>query len=149
VDDDENVVLVHQYRHPVQRTLTELPAGLLDVAGEPALVTAQRELAEEAGLAAREWHVLVDILNSPGMTDEAARVFLARGLTDVEREVQQHEEAELTTTRAALDDVVRAVLAGEYENGLLVAGVLAADRARASGWSGLRAADAPWAARPR
>jgi ADP-ribose pyrophosphatase len=149
LDDDGSVVVVRQYRHPVRRELDELPAGVLDKEGEPALETAQRELAEEAGLAAADWHVLVDLLTSPGMSNEASRIFLARGLRAVDRDVQEHEEAEMTSFRAALADLVDGVLAGRYENSLLVAGVLATDRAARDGFTGLRAADAPWPARPR
>jgi 8-oxo-dGDP phosphatase len=147
LDEQERVVLVRQYRHPVRRPLEELPAGILDVEGEPAYETAKRELAEEAGLGADEWHVLVDLLTSPGMTNEASRIYLARGLHDVDRDIQAHEEAEMTSSRVALDEVVRRVLAGEYENSLLVVGALAADRARRDGFAGLRPADAPWPAR--
>jgi ADP-ribose pyrophosphatase len=147
LDEQERVVLVRQYRHAVGRPLEELPAGILDVAGEPAVETAKRELAEEAGLAADEWQVLVDVLTSPGMSDEAARVYLARGLREVDRDVQGHEEAEMTSSRVPLEDVVRRVLSGEYENALLVVGALAADRARREGYAGLRPPDAPWPAR--
>lgn len=147
LDEQDRVVTVRQYRHPVRRPLEELPAGILDKEGEPAYETVQRELAEEAGLAADEWHVLVDLLTSPGMTDEASRIFLARGLREVERDVQEHEEAEMTSDRVPLDDLVRGVLSGEYENSLLVVGVLAADTARRNGYAGLRPADAPWPAR--
>lgn len=149
LDDDDAVVVVRQYRHPVGRRLDELPAGLLDKAGEPAVDTARRELAEEAGLAGDEWHVLVDILTTPGMSDEASRIFLARGLREVDRDVQEHEESELTSERVPLHDLVEGVLAGRYENSLLVAGVLAAQIARSEGFSRLRAADAPWPARPQ
>ena len=148
LDDAGQVVLVRQYRHPVARPLDELPAGLLDKDGEPAVETARRELAEEAGLAAGTWHVLVDLLTSPGMTDEATRVFLARGLREVHRDVQEHEEAELTSFRRPLDEVVEDVLAGRYENALLVAGVLAADRAVHNGFRGLREVEEPWPSRP-
>jgi 8-oxo-dGTP pyrophosphatase MutT (NUDIX family) len=147
LDDQDRVVLVRQYRHPVRRALEELPAGILDVEGEPAYDTVKRELAEEAGLAADEWHVLVDLLTSPGMTDEASRIYLARGLREVERDVQEHEEAEMTSSRVPLKDVVRRVLSGEYENSLLVVGALAADQARRDGYVGLRPPDAPWPAR--
>lgn len=147
LDEDNQVVLVRQYRHPVRRELDELPAGLLDKAGEPAHETAARELAEEAGLAAAEWHVLVDVLTTPGMSDEAIRIYLARGLRAVERDVQQHEEAEMTSFRRPLELVVAAVMTGEYENGLLVAGALAADHAVRTGFTGLRTVDAPWPAR--
>ena len=148
LDDDEAVVVVRQYRHPIRRELDELPAGILDVDGEPAAETAKRELAEEAGLAADSWHVLVDLLTSPGMTDEASRVFLARGLREVDRDVQEHEEAEMTSFRVPLSELVDGVLAGRYENSLLVAGVLAADRVRRDGFVGLRSAESAWPARP-
>ena len=85
IDEDNRVVLVEQYRHPFRRRLWELPAGLMDVADEPPLVTAQRELVEETGIAAASWAVLVDIASSPGFTDEAVRIFLARKLSDAGR----------------------------------------------------------------
>lgn len=146
LDEQGRVLLVSQYRHPVRRRLEELPAGLLDKPGEPALEAAQRELMEEAGLAAATWHVLVDALTSPGMTDEAIRIFLARDVRTVEREVQQHEEAEMTTEWIDLDLAVRRVLAGEIENAMAAVGVLAADRAARDGFASLRPADAPWPA---
>lgn len=148
LDAQDAVVVVRQYRHPVGRALDELPAGILDVPGEPALRTAQRELAEEAGLAAGRWDVLVDLLTSPGMTSEASRIFLARDLREVDRDVQEHEESELTCCRVPLADLVAGVLSGRYENALLVAGVLAAESAARVGFAGLRAAHAPWRARP-
>jgi ADP-ribose pyrophosphatase len=149
LDEHDAVVVVRQYRHPVGRPLDELPAGLLDKAGEPALETARRELAEEAGLAADDWHALVDVLTTPGMSNEASRIFLARRLRAVDRDVQEHEESEMTSDRVPLDELVDGVLAGRYENSLLVAGVLAAQVARADGFSRLRSADAPWSARPQ
>jgi 8-oxo-dGTP pyrophosphatase MutT (NUDIX family) len=144
----DEVLLVNQYRHPVTRQLDELPAGLLDVAGEPGLLAAQRELREEAGLAAGTWHVLLDILTSPGMTDESIRIYLARDVHEVERDVQEHEELLMTSQWEPLADVVDKALAGILENGPCVAGVLAASEAVRRGFAGLRSADAPWRARP-
>ena len=151
LDDDDQVVLVNQYRHPVHRYLDELPAGLLDVAGEPAVLAAQRELKEETGLAAAHWYVLVDLFTSPGMTDEAIRIFLARGLSEApgERFVPEHEELTLTVSRVPLDDAVGQALRGELTNAAAVAGVCAAATARAAGWPALRPADAPWSGRPQ
>jgi 8-oxo-dGTP pyrophosphatase MutT (NUDIX family) len=143
---EQGVLLVNQYRHPVRARLDELPAGLLDKTGEPALPAAQRELAEEAGLAATTWNVLVDQLSSPGMTDEAVRIYLARDLTDVDRDVQEHEEQEMTAAWVPLEEAVRRVFAGELQNATAVVGVLAADRAARDGFAGLRPADAPWPA---
>ena len=68
-----NIVLVYQYRHPMGRRLWELPAGLLDLGGEPPHTTAARELKEEAGLAASQWRVLVDLDSTPGFSDESVR----------------------------------------------------------------------------
>ena len=147
IDDDGRVLLVQQYRHPVRRRLDELPAGLLDVEHEKALTAAARELAEEAGLAAGTWHVLVDALTSPGMSDEAIRLYLARDVRVVDREVQEHEEAEITTVWEPLDDAVRRVLRGEIENAMACLGVLAAAEARRLGYADLRPADAPWPSR--
>jgi ADP-ribose pyrophosphatase len=149
LDEQDRVLLVNQYRHPVRRRLDELPAGLLDKPGEAALEAARRELVEEAGLAADTWHVLVDTLTSPGMTDEAIRIFLARDVRVVDRDVQEHEELDMTTEWVDLGEAVRRVLAGEIENAMAAVGILAADRARADGFRALRPADAPWPSQKR
>jgi ADP-ribose pyrophosphatase len=151
LDDDGRVTLIRQYRHAVGEYLRELPAGLLDVPGEPAPATAARELYEEASLRAGRWHTLLDLRPTPGLSDEAVRVFLARDLTEVperERYVATHEEVDLSVQRVPLDEAVAAALAGEIENAVAVAGVLAAARARDAGWAPLRPADTPWPARP-
>jgi ADP-ribose pyrophosphatase len=149
LDDEGKIVLVNQYRPAVRARLDELPAGLLDVDGEPALDAAKRELAEETRLAADEWNVLVDLYSSPGMTDEAVRIFLARGLSPVDDAFEpEHEELTMTTFREPLAESVRRVLAGGITNSSAVAGILAAVHGRATGWRDLRPADAPWPARP-
>ncbi|MEV0034033.1 NUDIX hydrolase [Nocardia sp. NPDC050793] len=147
IDDDDNVVLIRQYRHPLGTRLLELPAGLLDIPGEDPLAAAKRELAEETGLAARDWAVLVDVALSPGFTDEALRVYLASGLYDTERPDPEFEEADLELVRMPVTEAVRAALAGEITNATAVAGVLAVVAAR-SGDAPLRPADAPWPGQP-
>ncbi|WP_405110661.1 NUDIX hydrolase [Micromonospora sp. NBC_01405] len=146
VDDAGQVVLIRQYRHPVGRHLWELPAGLTDVSGEDLAAAAARELAEEVDLTAGTVDVLVDLHSSPGFTDEMIRVFLARDLADVpaeRRHRRSEEEADLQVIRVDLDEAVRMVLAGEITNAPAVAGLLAAARARDTGWSVLRRPDAP------
>ena len=146
IDDDGRIVLLLQYRHAFNRRLWELPAGLLDIGGEAPQVTAARELAEEAGLAADSWHTLVDLDTAPGFSDESVRVFLATGLSDVARHHGDDEEADLTVRRFALDDAVAKVYAGEIVNSISVAGILAAHAM--PGIGSLRPADAPWCDRP-
>jgi len=146
LDDAGRVLLIRQYRHPAGGQLWEIPAGLRDVAGEPLVVTAQRELLEEAGYVAAEWRCLADFYSSPGISTERIRVFLARQLTLVpsaEREyVPDHEEAHLVVEWAPLDVVVSRLLAGELHNGVLAVGVLAAYAARRDGFASLREAGA-------
>ncbi len=128
VDEHDRVLVLSQYRHPVGQRLVELPAGLLDVAGEDRQVAAQRELAEEAGLAAQRWSVLIDLLTSPGIHDEAVRIYLAEDLREVDAPadfVAQHEEAHMSRHWMPLSDLVAGILAGDIKDGLTVSGSLA------------------------
>ena len=143
LDDDDQVTLIHQYRHPLGRRIWELPAGLIDHLGEDPLESAKRELVEEVGLAAENWSVLVDVAASPGFTDEVIRVYLATGLTVVDRELLGDEEADLVMRKVPLAEAVRMALAGEIVNGASVSGILAAQAVRASGVPP-RPTDAPW-----
>ncbi|MDT8915349.1 NUDIX hydrolase [Amycolatopsis sp. PS_44_ISF1] len=147
LDADGAVTLVHQYRHPLGHRLWELPAGLIDHVGEEPVEAARRELVEEAGLAAADWSTLVDVAASPGFTDEVVRVFLARDLSDVDREVLGEEEADLVIRKFPLADAVAMALSGELVNGATVSGVLAA-HAVVTGAARTRPADAPWRDRP-
>jgi ADP-ribose pyrophosphatase len=143
LDADDQVVLIHQYRHPLGRSLWELPAGLLDLPGESPLLAAQRELAEEVDLVAGSWDLLVELHTSPGFTTEQVTVFLARELTDVpvqQRHVRHAEESLMTVSRVPLDEAVRMAQQGELTNGPTVAGVFAAARARDERWATLRPA---------
>jgi ADP-ribose pyrophosphatase len=146
LDDEERVLLVRQYRHPVRQRLWEPPAGLLDEPAEDPLVTARRELFEETHHEAARWDVLVDAFTSPGMTDEAIRIYLARDVRPAEgdRHEAEDEERDMPVAWFPLDDAVGAVLAGRLHNPLAVMGLLAADRARTNRFADLRPGDAPW-----
>lgn len=128
VDDQARVLLLRQYRHPVGGRLLELPAGILDVAGEAPADAAARELAEEADLTADRWEPLVRLYSSPGFTNERVEVYLATGLApvpDEERTPRADEEADMDTVWVPLDDAVAAILDCRIANALAVAGILA------------------------
>ena len=137
LDDEQRVLLIQQYRHPIRHRDWEIPAGLLDVAGESPLETARRELIEEADLEASDWTPLVSVFTTPGGSDEVVHLFLARGLTPVaEPHAREDEEADIRIEWVPLEDAVAGVLAGRLRNGILATGVLAAaEQLRRSGQS--------------
>jgi ADP-ribose pyrophosphatase len=150
-DDADRIAVVRQYRHPAAFQLVEPPAGLLDADGESWLTAAQRELAEEAGLQAGRWQVLIDLFTSPGACQESLRIYLARDLSEADAPegfVAAHEEAHMEACWAARADLVDGILAGRLQNPTMVSGMLALEVARLSGrLDDLRAADAAWPAR--
>ncbi|AJE86480.1 MULTISPECIES: NUDIX domain-containing protein [Streptomyces] len=151
LDTEQRVLVLRQYRHPVRHKLWELPAGLLDVPGENPLHAAQRELYEEAHLKAEDWRVLTDVFTTPGGSDEAVRVFLARELSEAEGERFEvaEEEADMELAMVPLPALVRGVLAGELQNNCLALGVLSLHAVLGGeGPGALRPAEAPWPARP-
>lgn len=151
LDEQGRLCLIQQYRHPVRSFEWEIPAGLLDVEGEPPHLGAERELREEADLAAATWHVLADYVSSPGGLDEALRIYLARDLAPVpeeERHVRDGEELGMPLRWESLETVRDAVLAGRVHNSALLVAALAALAARDLGWATLRPVDAPWPGHP-
>ena len=148
LDEADRVFLIRQYRHPVRSRDWEIPAGLLDVPGEDPLAAAMRELAEEGDLEASDWAVLSDFFTTPGGSDEAIRIYLARGIRETsESFAREDEEAHMETRWVDLDECVDAVLARRVQNPSLIVGVLAAHASRARGWQGLGAVDAAWPGR--
>ncbi|PRY49088.1 ADP-ribose pyrophosphatase [Geodermatophilus tzadiensis] len=144
LDDHGNVVLLRQYRHPVGGYLWELPAGLRDADGEPPLETAKRELAEEVRMAAERWSLLTTTFSTPGFCDELVLVYLAEGLSDVDRPegfTVEHEELDMTVELVPLADAVQRVFDGAIRNSAAVVGLLAAAQHRAAG-TRLRPVDA-------
>jgi 8-oxo-dGTP pyrophosphatase MutT (NUDIX family) len=151
LDEHGRLCLLQQYRHPVRTYEWEIPAGLLDVDGEPPHVGAARELHEEADLVAGTWHVLADYVSSPGGLDEALRIYLARDLTAVptgERHDRHGEELGMPVRWVALEEARDAFLGGRLHNATLGIAVLAALAAREQDWATLRPVDAPWPSHP-
>ena len=109
IDDHNNVILVHQYRATIDDMLWEIPAGMRDVEGEDPLVTAQRELEEEAGLVAQHWEQLGSLTAAAGVTNSVVEVFIARGLSEVALQPHGPEEEHMTVARVSFADAVAMV----------------------------------------
>ena len=123
IDGIQRVCLLRQYRHAVSGWIWELPAGKLERT-EPALATARRELAEEAGVEASEWLELGDYVTSPGVFTETVNLFLARGLRAV---TMAHEAGELIEVHwIPFSEACRRALSGELEDGKTALGLLRA-----------------------
>jgi len=128
VDHADRILLIRQYRHPVGAYLWEIPAGLLDAPGEELLECARRELAEEAGVSARDWQPLLALALSPGGTSERITVFLATGLTvdpDSRPHTGEAEERDLPQLWVGLPEAVERCLDGSITNATAVAAILA------------------------
>jgi ADP-ribose pyrophosphatase len=97
VVDDRHVWLTRQPREVVGEDASlEIPAGKLDVPGEPPLETAKRELAEEIGKQATDWREITSFFTSPGFSDERVWLYLAEGLSDAETtEAEENERIEI------------------------------------------------------
>ncbi len=146
VDRDERVCLLRQYRYVADGWIWELPAGKLEP-NEPPLTTAQRELAEEAGVHARSWVSLGSYLSSPGVFSEVLHLFLARDLEAVATAREIHEVIEVHWVPLA--EACRRALDGEIRDGKTTVGLLrAAHRMAADRAAGPQAAG-PQAAGPR
>jgi len=128
VDDQDRILLVEQYRHPVRHRMLEIPAGTLDVPGEDPLDAAVRELAEEADISADEWSQELKLFSTPGYSSEWWTVFRASGLRPVPHEDRTDrvaEEADMQQWWLPFDAAVEAVLDGRISDGMTVAAVLA------------------------
>jgi 8-oxo-dGTP pyrophosphatase MutT (NUDIX family) len=122
--DDDHVVLVRQYRAPVDDLVLELPAGIKDVDGEPPEETARRELIEEAGYSAGNVEFLTRFNISVGFTDEQTDIYLATDLTRVDQDVQGVEEQHMTVERVPLAEALSLIERGELRDAKSVVGIL-------------------------
>ena len=124
--DLEHVLLVRQYRGPVDLALLELPAGKRDVPGELAETCAARELKEEVGAEAEKLTELGSFYNSPGFCDEMTICFLAEGLRAGKREADGVEEEHLVVERVSLSSVDDLIATGDIADAKTIVGLLLA-----------------------
>ena len=121
IDADGRVVLVRQWRYPLERECLEVPAGRIE-AGDDPQATACRELEEEAGLAAGRVEPLGSILPAPGYDTERVWIYLARDLAPVPQRLEEDELVEIV--HLTLDEALAAVDAGEIDDAKTVVALL-------------------------
>ena len=129
LNEQQEVLLIRQYRRPVGSFLWELPAGLLDVAGESLERAALRELAEETDFQAEHIEHLITFHTSPGGNSESIAIFLATQLSPVTTDfVRTGEEVNLQPTWVPLADALNSVMQSDMKNPAAVIGILALAR---------------------
>ena len=134
--DDGSVLLERQYRYPLDQVFIEFPAGKIDLKEDP-LACAKRELLEETGYSATEWHFLCTIHNAIAYSDEHLDIYLARGLTAGERKLDDGEFLDIF--KAPLSDLMGWVKDGSVTVVKTIIGAFWLDKltqggSTASGW---------------
>jgi ADP-ribose pyrophosphatase len=121
--NNQEVVLIRQYRHAIREFIWEIPAGTLD-AGESPLICARRELVEETGYSADNWHQLGTITPLPGCSDERIHIFLASDLKPAEQHLDDDEM--LNVEPVKFNDALQMILTGEISDGKTISGLFLA-----------------------
>jgi len=134
VHGDGSVTLVRQYRAAVDAMVLEIPAGTRDKGNESLEETARRELAEEAGLEAARWELLIGTWNTPGVSDQHTTIYLATGLAPCQSRPEGIEERYMTVETVRLADLHALVADGSLQDETTVLGLyMARDRLAARG----------------
>lgn len=120
LDNENNIIMVNQYRKPVERVLMEIPAGTMEKDEDP-LRCAQRELKEETGFSADHWETILAYYSTPGFTDEYIHLYLATGLTG--GEINFDEDEFLETVHLPLQEAGRMIMTGEIMDGKSIIGI--------------------------
>ena len=119
---DGRIVLVRQYRYPVQAITLEIPAGKLDASGEAPLTCAKRELKEETGYEAGRYEKLLTLATAVGFSDERIHIYLASSLSAGQPSPDEDEFLHVLTM--SLSEAVQAILDGRIVDAKTVAAVL-------------------------
>lgn len=126
VTEDGMVYVERQYRYPIDRVITEIPAGKLDSEDEDILEAAKRELREETGLSADEWTCLGLFFPAAAYCDETITMYMARGLHEGAQELDPDEF--LDVKKVPLSTLVEEVMNGSITDAKTQCAVLKAAR---------------------
>lgn len=119
--DDGRILLIRQFRYPIGKYILELPAGKLDMGISP-LATIMREVEEETGYRASDVTYQTSFYTTPGISDEAIHLYVARGLTLVSQSLEEGEH--ITVEAFTLDECLEAIRKGEIADGKTILGLL-------------------------
>lgn len=129
--DNGSLVFERQFRYPLRQTFIELPAGKIDPLENP-LTTGQRELLEETGYTASEWHYLAALHPCIGYSNEIIHIYLATGL---QAGMHQREEDEsLDVFSMTLDEALSAMRQGEITDGKTMIALFWAEKHLSGDW---------------
>ncbi len=115
ITDQQKLILVDQFRKPLERGLLEIPAGKLEP-GELPTVTAARELEEETSLAADDLKLLYSFYTSPGFADEIIHLFVATGISSVENAAVCDEDEFVDVIEVTLGEALQLVADGQIKD---------------------------------
>lgn len=121
ITEDDEIILVKQYRKAIDKEIYEIPAGMVDFGEEPQ-EAALRELKEETGYDADKSEYLFEIYSSPGFTNEKLFIFYAEGLTSGDQNLDEFEH--LSVEKMKFDEALKFVNLGEITDAKSVAGIL-------------------------
>jgi ADP-ribose pyrophosphatase len=116
-----DIVLVGQFRYPLQEYHWELPMGGAPE-GESELMCAQRELKEETGFSARNWQLIMTLHLSNSITQEQGFSYIATDLQDGEMALEETED--ITVKRLPFEEVFQQVMSGEITDAMTVASIM-------------------------
>lgn len=122
--ENNDIILIRQFRYPVGEVIYELPAGKLDEDEDPA-ACALRELTEETGWSARKLEKLTSVLTTPGFCSETLHIYLATELSAGSQRLEEGEES-IEVLRLPLREAVSMCKDGEIHDGKTVTGIMLA-----------------------
>ena len=122
VTDNNEIILVRQYRYPIQQVTLEIPAGKLDAEGEDPLDCAKRELSEETGYQAEKYTFLTKLATTVGFSNEFIYIYAAEGLTAGRQHPDEDEFINVCTL--TMDEAMAKVRSGEICDAKSITAVL-------------------------